>query len=210
MMSIKFFELLFFAIISIVLINRLLSMLGEIEEEDRPQKPKRSSGFFNGSNVVVDVTDDSSSDSQRKNKVINLLSVFQGADAELNKKMIRVSNLLGGFDKESFLLGSKAAFEMIINASIQKDDATILELVDKRYIEDFHEIANSFCEMDSTHLEAKIDDINIFGNNVMIKVEFLVKQNDEALFNQFWTFTKSAISEGPNWHLTNIDLLQIV
>jgi predicted lipid-binding transport protein (Tim44 family) len=209
-MSIKFFELLFFAIISIVLINRLLSMLGEIEEEDRPQKPKSSSGFFNGSNVVVDVTDDSASDSQKKNKVMNLLSVFQGADAELNKKMIRASNLLGGFDKESFLLGSKAAFEMIINASIQKDDATILELVDKRYIEDFHEIANSFCEMDYTHLEAKIDDINIFGNNVMIKVEFLIKQNDKGLFNQFWTFTKSAISEGPNWHLTNIDLLQIV
>jgi predicted lipid-binding transport protein (Tim44 family) len=205
MISVKLFELLFFAIISMVLINRLLSILGEIDEDDKqPSKNgKKPSSFFDQAGDVIDVTE-TATEAQNK-KVEALFALFVNEDAELATKMVKAAKILGDFDKENFLQGAKAAFIMIVDAVVKKDEKTVIQLVDKRYIEEFKEISNSFCAMDYQNLEAKVVDVNVFGNNVMVQVSFLVED-----FNQFWTFTKSGISRDPNWFLTNVDLSRTV
>jgi predicted lipid-binding transport protein (Tim44 family) len=199
--SAKLLELLFFAIISMVLINRLLSILGEIDENEKhdlsSKKGRHSSNLFDSDGEVIDVTEGT----REAKPIESLFALFQGEDIELAKKMVNAAKILGSFDRDHFLQGAKAAFGMIVDAALKKDIDIIKELVDKRYIEDFTEISNSFCEMDYEKLQAKIIDVNTFGHNVMVKVSFSVGD-----FNQFWTFTKSGISRDPNWFLTNIDL----
>ena len=178
MISIKFFELLFFAIISIVLINRLLSMLGEIEEDDKRSGLDNKSGFSKGGSII-DVTDISVA---KGNKISSLLSLLGRSNADFMNKIHHASTLLGSFNTQEFLLGSKAAMAIIIDAALKKDSQTISELVDKRYVADFMEISNSFEKIDYSDIEASIDDINIFGNNVMIKVSFILKKGDQEVY----------------------------
>ena len=153
----RFFELIFFAVIAGVLINRLLSILGEIEDgvPGRGTKPS----FFGDSAkdaVVIDVTDSAK---------------FIPGDKQ---RWLKISEMLGGFDHAHFIECAKSACTMIIKASIAKDEVTIKQLVDKRYVEILSQL--SFNEVQDESLKAEIIDMNHFGHNILIKVEFVAKK----------------------------------
>ena len=196
MLGIKFFEILFFAIISVVLINRLLSILGEIEEDDHGRKKKFTKDPLDFAGSIIDVTD---STMPRNSSGMNLF-----ADSELMKRIAKADRLLGGFVIDDFLNGAKIAFKMLIESGMKDDQKTSESLVDKRYFEEFMEEAKSFVKWDYKKLAAEISDVNVFGNNVMVKVKFSSKDRD-VVTEKFWTFSKSAIVAGPEWYLSNID-----
>lgn len=214
-MSAQLLELLFFAIIAFFVITKLISILGITNENDQA-KNRRS--FFGENGGMKDVTDN-----LRDNK--NVIEVsFQetqhAADADLDKLIVHANkesilkglaearNLLPTFNPANFLKGAKVAFQMIIEA---KSDKELAELVDKRYLEQYKAIQQSYGTLlKLDRLEASIEEIYTFGNNIFVKILFLGKKilDNVENFHEEWTFTKNTLQNGPEWYLTNIDRAQ--
>lgn len=212
-MSGQLIELIIFAAIAFFVINKLLSTLGRTSEDD----PAKNKSFFGESGKMKDVTGTASTRASTilrpgfvKKKKINMkgLIVLEN-EAEINAGMIDVMNKVPTFNAANFLKGAKNAFRMIIEAGANSNEDELEELVDKRYIENFKSMASSYgkyAEKKST-LSAQISEIYMFGNNIFIKILFAGKNvtNKIKELHEEWTFTKSALSTGPEWQLTNID-----
>lgn len=188
-MNVKIFEIIFFIILSLFLINKLLSILGSVEEDEENISKKKPS-FFGEPGNIIDVTDFK----EKRDKELN---------AQISEED-RVRSMIPDFNSSNFLKGAKAAFFIIIKAYKEQDQATLDELVDKRFKEDFFNEIKIYKEhLDEEKISSKISNINIFGNNVIIKVLF----SGAGIDNSEWTFIKSALSEGPNWYLSNIETI---
>ena len=115
------------------------------------------------------------------------------------------------FDINKFLKGAKSAFSMIIDAVNKNDDDEVIELVDRRYIDQLKNIATSYGQITSLEaIKMQISEIYMFGNNIFIKILFMgedVLSKQKNLHDE-WTFTKSTINSSPNWYLSNIDRAQ--
>ncbi len=216
-MSAQIIELIIFAGIAFVIINKLISTLGTTYEED----PTKKRSFFGEKNSIKDVTSTSQEKSMHSNILkpnfikktsVNLkdivvkeqeISVKQGLDEVMNK--------VPSFDIHKFIKNAKFAFKMIIEANDNNDDEMISELVDRRYIDQLKNIAVSYGKINSLDsIKTQISEIYMFGNNIFIKILFT---GEDALSKQKnlhdeWTFTKSTINSSPNWHLSNIDRAQ--
>ena len=59
----------------------------------------------------------------------------------------------------------------------------------------------------NAEISAKISEAYTFGNNLFLKVYFESKGffTKSKTFKEEWTFTKSCLSEGPEWYLSNIE-----
>jgi len=211
-MSGQLIELIIFAAIAFFVINKLLSTLGRTSEDD----PAKNKSFFGESSKMKDVTGTTSTKTSTilrprfaKKKKINMkgLIVLEN-EAEINAGMIDVMNKVPAFNAANFLKGAKSAFRMIIEAGANSDENELKELVDKRYLENFKLMASSYGKYAAkTALNAQISEIYMFGNNIFIKILFAGKNvtNKVKELHEEWTFTKSALSTGPEWQLTNID-----
>ena len=177
------FEILFFAFISFILINKLFSMLGEVEDDSGGK-------VFNMKGSVIDVTDSSVMD-------IKEMSLVR---SDLVKDLIKAKSLISDFKVEDFLNKAEMVLGMLIDSAAKKVDKKVIEeLVDKRYLESFYTDIEQFKDCNVTNVSKEIDEISIFGNNVLMKVKFNLKDMDISC-----TFSKSAIVEGPIWYLVNI------
>jgi predicted lipid-binding transport protein (Tim44 family) len=209
-MSGQLLELIIFAGIAFFVINKLLSTLGSTTEDD----PVKKSNF--GEPVSLkDVTPKSAKKTAsilrpsfvKKSKLdLKGLIVVENKN-DIESGILDLTDKLPNFNPANFLKVSKVAFKMIIEAG--RTDENLEELVDKRYLESFKSMAGSYGEYDSdvSKLSALISEIYTFGNNVFVKVLFSGKNitNKIKELHEEWTFTKSTLSEGPEWHLTNID-----
>lgn len=217
-MSGQLIELVIFAGIALYIINKLISTLGTTYEEDPAQK---KSFFGENTGNIKDVTSTSSSSSSqapkasilkpnfsRKN-IINLKdAVVKENDQAVKEGLLEVMNKIPSFDIHKFLKAAKTAFKLIITAADKDDESELQELVDKRYISEFRNIAANYgAYIDSEEPKMLISEIYTFGNNVFIKLLFTGENITEKQKNlhEEWTFTKSIISSDLVWYLSNID-----
>jgi predicted lipid-binding transport protein (Tim44 family) len=225
-MSAQMIELLIFAGIAFFIINKLISTLGSTSDED-PSKHKNNlfSEKFGKSikNSLKDVTGTSrdnsrnnprnSSSNNRPTKVFVSSIGLEGYVVEENFDNILsgielISAKLPTFRADKFLDSAKIAFRMIINFCNADEMAELLQLVDRKYLQEFHILSEEYGEvLPNGELEAKISEVYTLANNMFIKVLFTgngITDKMESIREE-WTFAKSLLSRDINWLLINVN-----
>lgn len=204
-MSPQVLELLIFAAIAFYIINKLISILGNTDED----APIKKSSF--GESVgIKDVTETGQDWTDRlkintppakENNVNRDILVFPN-DQELLDKVNELSYKIDKFAPETFIKNAAKAWKMILESLLKKDDKTLQELVDKRYLEEIKSREEYYSKVDTDKLrDVKISDVTFFGNSIMIRLLINVKE----LAGEEWTFSRNLNQTGPNWFLSNIE-----
>jgi predicted lipid-binding transport protein (Tim44 family) len=212
-MSGQLLELIIFAAIAFFIINKLIATLGSTSEEDAAQG---KSYFKGGAQGLRDVTNSAKRKATilkpkfPKVKKINLKDlVVPGSEEEVIDGLTNVMEKIPNFNLSNFIKGATSAFNMIITAGSNENEAELEELVDKRYIEHFKAMTSSYGKYsaEKNALTAQVSEIYMFGNNVFVKILFAGKNITDKIkvMHEEWTFTKSILNSSPQWHLTNID-----
>ena len=204
-MSPQVLELLIFAGIAFYIINKLISILGNTDED----APIKKSSF--GESVdIKDVTESGedwtdrikiNSSPTRENTINKDILVFPD-DLELVNNINELSNKIEKFTPESFIKNAAKARIMILESLLKKDNKTLEELVDKRYLEEVKSREEYYRKVDTNTLpDVKISDVTFFGNSIMIRLLI----NAKGLDGEEWTFSRNLNQTGPNWFLSNIE-----
>jgi predicted lipid-binding transport protein (Tim44 family) len=221
-MSVQLLELLFFAGIAFLIINKLISTLGTTSDDD----PAKRNSYFGENASLKDVTNTTANSTnvagniikpnflkkKVQDTIINLpeLIILDNEQAII-QGLTELRDRMPSFNPGNFLRNAKSAFKMIIEAGANNNITMLEELVDKRYLSLFSDIVASYGKIQETaNLEAKISEIYMFGNNVFIKVVFNGTEVTNSITNLYeeWTFSKSLIAMNNNWYLNNIERLQ--
>ncbi len=128
------------------------------------------------------------------------------------------------FDKETFVAGSKAAFEMIIMSFAQGDAKSLRPLLSNDVFENFaeaikgREAAKETLETTLVGIkEAELIEAELQGKTAFLTVKFVSEQvnvtrdsggnavdgdaNHVAAITDIWTFARNTRSRDPNWTL---------
>ena len=188
--DLQFFDIIVFAVIAIFIIYRLRSVLG------------KRTGY-------------------QKNLTTNQYSEEKKAQTKKNtpqlkdneQKLLKIYEVVEGFDHKSFLDGAKKAFEIIISAYNQGEKKTLKGLVSKDVFAAFEKaIDNKTNNPNSQFYSLVIDgveDAKVENNVVKITLRFTSEQftnDDENTVikkQDLWTFEKKADSKSPEWILTS-------
>jgi len=215
----QFLDIILFALIAAFLVLRLRNVLGRRDGfRGRPRDPLSPTpgGEADNENVVA-LPERGAPDA------------FE-ADVEaeptdpIEAGLLRLRRTDPGFDVEEFLVGARAAFEMIINAFAAGDTDTLRALLSREVFADFaEEIAGR--EESGTTLEtivtairaSDIVEVRVDGRAARITVKFVSDQTNltrdhegrlidgdpEAAVEvvDFWTFERTLRSRDPNWTL---------
>ncbi|MFK7974387.1 MAG: Tim44/TimA family putative adaptor protein [Rickettsiaceae bacterium] len=205
-MSSQLIELIIFAGIALYIINRLVSTLGTTSDDKPNSKP---SSFFGQKAPLKDVTSSTKSDSVDVTHYNSLETIMVKENkTAIQKGLKEVIGKLPSFNPNKFLQGAQDAVKMILE-SVHTDNGEQLEsLVDKRYIRQFKDLAESYGKYnDTSQPELKISEIYMFGNNIFVKISCIGDNVTQKIkhFQEEWTFTKSILSGEAQWYLTNID-----
>lgn len=195
-MSAQMVEILILAIIAFLIISKLLSILGNTDEDD----PIHKAGFFGEPGGLKDVTGKTEPVNKGKSNVIPLKPLITySTDDKTNNIIMQIADKMPDFNPEKFIKGAKAAFQMVITALQEKDTKLLHELVDKRFSEELL-LKEYKKDLGQKEVEVNFEDAYSFGNSIYIKV--LINSNN---FSEFWIFTRNINQSGPNWHLSNIE-----
>ena len=221
-MSVQLLELLFFAGIAFLIINKLISTLGTTSDDD----PAKRNSYFGENASLKDVTNTTANSTnvagniikpnflkkKVQDTIINLPElIIMDNEQAIIQGLTELRDRMPSFNPGNFLRNAKSAFKMIIEAGTNNNITMLEELVDKRYLSLFSDIVASYGKIQETaNLEAKISEIYMFGNNVFIKVVFNGTEVTNSITNLYeeWTFSKSLIAMNNNWYLNNIERLQ--
>ncbi|WP_341791981.1 Tim44 domain-containing protein [Rickettsia endosymbiont of Gonocerus acuteangulatus] len=209
-MSPQIIELLIFAGIAFFIINKLITTLGATSDDD----PAKQKSYF-GEPVIKDVTHSSNKSYEEEKdlptaqdiKTFKNLIVEQNITAVVDG-METVHKRLNAFQPIKFINNAKIAFQMIIEAAYKNQTEELAELVDKRFLEEFEKISDSYGNFfDSNALNAKYSEIYTFGNNIFIKLLFQGKNVVDKIeeLKEEWTFTRNANTKEVDWFLSNIE-----
>ena len=211
-MSAQLIELVIFAAIAFFVISKLISVLGSTSDDD----PARGKSFFGESGSMKDVTSTTKEGAsilkpnffKKKKYDLKGMIVPENED-DIIEGLSDVAQKMPAFNPSNFIKGAIVAFKMLIEAGFEKDQDVFEELVDKRYLEHFSNISSNYGKYTAKEndLDGKISEIYTFGNNVFVKMIFAGKNITSKVqeFHEEWTFTKSVLSTGPAWQLSNID-----
>lgn len=209
-MSPQIIELLIFAGIVFFIINKLITTLGATSDDD----PAKQKSYF-GEPVIKDVTHSStkSYDEEKDLPTAQHIKAFKNLIVEQNitavvDGMETVHKRLNAFQPIKFINNAKIAFQMIIEAAYKNQTEELAELVDKRFLEEFEKISDSYGNFfGSTALNAKYSEIYTFGNNIFIKLLFQGKNVVDKIeeLKEEWTFTRNANTKEVDWFLSNIE-----
>jgi predicted lipid-binding transport protein (Tim44 family) len=200
-MSPQLLEILIFGAIALVVIGKLISTLGQYNEND----VKSDKSYFGEKSSIKDITDHVVDET----KIIHLSDYYDnGFIDQENKIQIEqgIENIqykLGmPLDLQSFIKKSKAAFEVIIEYLKKSDKESLENLVDKRFIPLLTLNSNLYKDIDTVNVDAIISEAYSFGNNCFIKVKLFNKENN---FQEYWIFTKTPQDATKAWYLSNIE-----
>ncbi|KAF8818503.1 hypothetical protein [Rickettsia endosymbiont of Cardiosporidium cionae] len=214
-MSGKILELIIFAVIAFMIINRLISILGRISEKNHTEKSKRSFFGENNSKYVKDVTHTSiQGDSNTKTITDSITEQLPEMEESSSKSEIMTSlkllkTKIPNFDINNFVLIARKVLTILLSNN-NKKNFELEKFVDKRYINDFRkslQTYGNYIASDIKNLNIKIVEIYIFGNNAFIKILFFGDNITDLIekFNEEWTFTKSFLSDDNVWYLSNVE-----
>lgn len=195
-MSPQILELLFFAGIAFLIISKLMSILGNTNDD--PNASERRT-FFGANATIKDVTNSVKDLKKEESSVSDALIVISKKTAIL-KGLQNLKEVMPEFDIARFIKGATVACNMIIESLNTKDFNTLQTLVDSRYFETFKTL--DYTSFVLQELEAKVSEIYMFGNTVFVKVYF---KDAGSKFFESWTFSKSTIKSSPDWYLCNIE-----
>lgn len=207
------FEIIFLALVSLYLLYRLWSVLGQETEEDKQRREKNIPSNIEEEKAIELLSHSASDDSSMLNLspgVKSGLSILLEADSK--------------FNLNHFINGAKSAYAMIIKAFTTGDKETLKLLLTKKVYAQFENVIDSWVENKlsiETEIETiqkvDIDTIELNGMQASIAVRFKSSQirvtYDEAKtiidnparistsVTDIWTFTRRIDSNDPNWYL---------
>lgn len=194
-------ELIIFAGIAFLIISKLISLLGSVDEDDKARK-KSYFGEPNPNHTLISEPEirDVTSISE---KYSNFTNCIDNTNRDKIVDGIKdIESKITGFDLVDFITNSKKAFIIIIDSLKKEDSRTIEQLVDKRFIPSLNLCKGKYQKLlTNTQFVSTIMDTYSFGNACYITV----KLDDKKQFVENWTFLKSA-QEGSNvWYLNSIE-----
>ena len=217
-------DILILAIIAFVIIFRMKSQLGNVDEEEKAAvKKKLHQKMQQIQKEVMGQAHEAVkkvSEIKEKNELVKnqLTASLDDLSEENLDKILKKSNLT----LDHFITGAKSAFEMILKA-FSENDLTILKqlLSNKIYLgfEKSIQHRQNLGQKLVTNLIAiknvEISKVDISGNDAIIKINFTSKQinyikdqngnvidgskEDINELTDVWTFKKDLTSENPNW-----------
>jgi predicted lipid-binding transport protein (Tim44 family) len=129
----------------------------------------------------------------------------------LDTRLARVAAADPAFDEKSFLVGAKAAFQMIVQAFAAGDLATLRPLLSSHLYGEFGRVISqrdgaTAVTFDGT-IDAEIVDARVSDRDMQLQVRFTSRQvhsGDTAPPDEIvdlWTFARDIGSRDPNWQL---------
>jgi predicted lipid-binding transport protein (Tim44 family) len=229
--GLQFLDIILLAAVAGFLVLRLRSVLGRRGGHENPperydpfkgEKPENAAG-----DKVVHLPDRSEQDESDRPVAEDLAAPVRGpadADTPLEAGLTQIKLADSGFDDAVFLDGSKAAFDMIINAFGQGDTRTLRPLLSNDVYEDFAGAIKARVDAGETLettlvgvKEAEIIEAELQGRTAFATVKFVSEQinvtrdadgnavdgdpNHVASITDIWTFARNTRSRDPNWTL---------
>lgn len=212
-MSGQLLELIIFAAIAIFAVNKLISILGSTSDDDpakqgnNPYSPGMKNVDSEASSVMQAKAQDFIKNKLAKLPNFKKLIVNKHKDEIING-LNDLQEKLPNFALEKFVSSSKVAFDMIVKASMHNNDEELANLIDSRYLNQFKTTIDIYQDYkEKKALQAEVAEVYTFGNNLFIKILFTAKElfKSQKNFAEEWTFSRSSLTDKPNWYLTNID-----
>ena len=223
MNNIPYIDILILAMIAVFIINRLRNVLGKKtgNEQDIVEKFSR-----NKTNFKESPPDQISENKARKTEKPR--DIFFHQDPTINDNLRKIHKLDNNFELQSFLDGSKKAFEFIIKNYSEENLDSIKSLLSKNIFNDFDaqikKRIQKSQDLDITIIgikNAEIVSANLRSSNAAISVKFSSEQvhilkdpkgkviegdsNQILTINEDWTFSKNMKNKDPNWALEKIE-----
>ena len=223
MNNIPYIDILILAMIAVFIINRLRNVLGKKtgNEQDIVEKFSR-----NKTNFKESPPDQISENKARKTEKPR--DIFFHQDPTINDNLRKIHKLDNNFELQSFLDGSKKAFEFIIKNYSEENLDSIKSLLSKNIFNDFDaqikKRIQKSQDLDITIIgikDAEIVSANLRSSNATISVKFSSEQvhilkdpkgkviegdsNQILTINEDWTFSKNMKNKDPNWALEKIE-----
>lgn len=195
--------------IMLLLIRKLIAVLGSVDEAER-QKHKSFKSYFGEHYNLKDVTNtnvaESSSTRLSCNQDLNYFKqnnlVVDEATDYIITELIKLKSKVPSFNINRFYNTAINVIKMIIEAVQNADYKTIFSLLDKRFVDQFHQISSKYVNIHVNSINFKLSNLNCLGNNVFIKIRIEIDGNK---LKEEWTFSKNITIPGPQWYLSNIE-----
>ncbi|MBK1663214.1 translocase [Rhodospirillum rubrum] len=206
----QYIDIIFFAMIAAFLVLRLRSVLGRRtgEEQRRPDPFAQSESAQDN---VIDLSD---------RKAV----AGRPGDGTLAGGLTQIQLTDPSFSPEGFLIGAKAAFEMILMAYAKGDKAVLKPLLAGEVFQNFsraideREQAEETMETDLVGFKSvEILRAGMDGQDALVTVKFVTEQvnsvrdksdtvvdgnpNQVEEVTDIWTFRRDTVSNDPNWDL---------
>ena len=206
-----FIDILIFAVIAVLLVLRLRSVLGQRTGYEDPPHQQAKEGFADKSNVPIPL-------SKAADKTANL----SGSGLEALRRADRQ------FNENEFIKGATAAFNMILTAFAEGDQAQPKRLLSYELFQSFMQTIHDRTAAKET-LEIKVNDIRevsilnveLADSVASITVHFHTIQhriardeNGDVMddsdvepreFIDIWTFERDLTEADPNWKLAETE-----
>jgi predicted lipid-binding transport protein (Tim44 family) len=216
-----------FLIIAVVIFMRLGSVLGRrTGNEPSPYEPrvKTPATGARNDNVVALPPRERGPAQQPESLDLEPLARHAAPGRSLHDGRVAIAKTEPGFDPEHFIVGAKAAYEMIVTAFAQGDRATLKNLLAPDVYDGFvSAIAAREAEHQKAELtfvgieEAKMTAAGLEGRTARISVRFIselitctrdregkVVEGDPTevqTIRDSWTFARDVNARDPNWKL---------
>jgi predicted lipid-binding transport protein (Tim44 family) len=215
-----------FLIIAVVIFMRLGSVLGRRtgNEPSRfdPRVKTPAGGARNDNIVALPPRERPSAPTEAPD--LEPLSRYAEPDTPFYEGLVAVAKASPDFDPEHFLVGAKAAYEMIVTAFAQGDRSTLKNLLAPDVYDGFisaiaeREARRHKAELTFIGLEeAKLTSAELEGRTARISVRFLAElitcvrdsegkvvegdATEVQTIRDGWTFARETSSRDPNWKL---------
>lgn len=219
----QLFEIIFFAMLSAYIFYRLWSVLGQESDEDTDRRDKnRPSEDFTEEDNVIPMQRKRERPSFSDEEVEQTdISLKQG----VRNALAQVQAIEPRFSIRDFLKGSKAAYEIIIQAFSKGDMQTLESLLTEKVYNQFKLAVDQRAQdgvVMKTEIErldrVDIDSITVEEDTIKITVRYHSRQiivtqkaSGEIIDNpaeisipitDIWTYTRKVNDPNPNWRLS--------
>lgn len=214
------YDVIIYAVITVIVLARLWSLLGQRSGEDR----ERPNPFVAPSSVTPDSGTGAAKPAPGQAEVPLLLKPVQFAPASLAGGLMQIKEIDPSFDEKQFLQGARSAFSLILNDFAKGDLSESTRLLGPTVLPHFREAIearrNAAQTMEHKLLnirEAECAAAKMDNSEARITVRFVSDQESvvrdargqiisgnegqvEAI-TDLWTFARDTKSTDPNWIL---------
>ena len=214
----QFIDIIFFAVVAGFILLRLRGVLGRRTGHQPPPSHQRAADESNDN--VVQLTDHEAADDVAAEDEDDLSE----EDQQLAAGLSQISDADQNFNRQGFLDGALAAFEIIIEAFAKGETDRLRDLLDDDVYRPFSRVIDERQQAGHVHETTliSIDDNSIIeagmnGRVAFVTVRFVTQQINVthdaegevvggdptyvATITDLWTFERDTKSRSPNWKL---------